>query len=80
MMPTMTQSGSCIDPFQKKLLAWVKMQTESVRDTAEASLFFLPFPQSPKTFKKKIPAHLSFRLLYHNEWILEELVIPVLLE
>jgi len=33
----MTQSGSCIDPCTE--ISWVEMQTEIVRDTAEASLF-----------------------------------------
>jgi len=38
----MTQSGSCIDPWDKLLtkLSWVKMQTGNVRDTAEAFLGF----------------------------------------
>ena len=38
----MTQSGSCIDPgriLNAFAFAWVNMQTDNVRDTAEAFTF-----------------------------------------
>ena len=58
VMPTMTQSGSCIDPCKEIYSPGSRCRLK-VFEILLRLLFFPSFPPISNNFKEKIPAHLS---------------------
>ena len=81
MMPTMTQSGSCIDPCKEIYLPGSRCRLKVFEILLR--LLFFPSFLYPIALRKNtnslVPYYYS-DFYIRNEWILEELLIPVLLE